>query len=426
MQHRWRSPHGKGEALPQLGASGWATAHPSSTPGAPGQRVPYELPTRNFGLYHAERVINTGPFGAVFTARHPGHLGLVVIKSLPPHLREAPLATLRLSREAHVLARVGSDHVVRLLDTGWTEETGPFLVLEYLEGVDLARVLEVQGSLPAPLAIEYLLQLCDALAVAHAQGIIHCDIRPENLLAMAGAQQPLLKLLDFGSCRCGPETFPYRDIGVVQQGKRVLLGTPAYLSPELIRERKTIDQRSDIWSMGVVLHELLTGQRLFSGTDAAEICRRVVRRQFRLESNSSVLPAPLRAVIARCLARRPAQRFRDVHELAAALRRVSVMPEGSRGMLTGTFQRSNGDDLPLPTRYVGTAYAPGQANERAAEKLVRKPSVSVPCVPKKTVAKTRWWVLALAVLGAGLALSAGLRECHIENLQRAMTRAITD
>src|SRR6187200_619337 len=164
MQHRSRSSHGKNEALTRLGASGWATAHPSSTPGAPGQGVPYELPTRNFGLYHAERVINKGPLGAVFTARHPNHLGLVVIKSLPPQLREDPLATLRLSREAHVLARVGGDHVVRLLDTGWTEWTGTFLVLEYLEGVDLAQVLQAQGALPLPVAVDYALQACEGLA----------------------------------------------------------------------------------------------------------------------------------------------------------------------------------------------------------------------------------------------------------------------
>lgn len=409
MQHRSRSPQGKGEAYQRLGASGWATAHPSSTPGAAGQRVPHELQTHDFGLYHAERVISKGPFGAVFTARHPQHLGLVVIKSLPPHLREAPAATLRLSREAHVLARVGGEHVVRLLDTGWTEWTGPFLVLEYLEGVDLAQVLQAQGALPLRVAVDYALQLCEGLAVAHAEGIVHCDIKPENLLLMAGGQQPLLKLLDFGSCRCGPETFPYRDISAAEPGARELLGTPAYMSPERIRQLETIDQRSDIWSLGVLLHELLTGQRLFSGMDPSEVCQRVLQHRFRLESDVRVLPAPLRAVVARCLARRPGHRFADVQELAAALRRVSSTPERSRGMRTGTFPLQ-ADDLRSAAGHGPAVSAPGPAEQRAADEQL--PSSSGPR------AKTRWWLLALAVLSAGLALSAGLRECHIDGFRR--------
>ena len=427
MQHRPRSPQGKGEVLRRLGGSGWATAHPSSTPGAPRQRLPSELQARNFGLYHPERVISRGRYGAVFTARHPNHLGLVVIKALLPHLREDPLATLRLSREAHVLARIKSEHVVRLLDTGWTEWTGPFLVLEYLEGVDLARVLEAQGPLPLPLAVDYALQLCEGLGVAHAGGIVHCDIKPENLLAMAGGQQPLLKLLDFGICRCGPETFPYRDIGATngaaEPAEQRLLGTPAYLSPERIRELETIDQRSDIWSVGVVLHELLTGHRLFSGANAADVCSRVVRHQFHLESEGSVLPAPLRAVIARCLARRPAHRFQDVHALAAALRRVISMPPGSRGMRTGTFPRQ-ASDLSLSPHYLDAANASGQADQLEVQELAAAPSASLP-----RGAKSRWWVVALAVLGAALALSAGLRDCHIENSRWVMmvtTRALAD
>jgi serine/threonine protein kinase len=429
MQHRSRNSQGrgKGEVLRRLGGSGWATAHPSSTPGAPRQRLPSELQARNFGLYHPERVISTGPYGAVFTARHPNHLGLVVIKALLPHLREDPLATLRLSREAHVLARIDSDHVVRLLDTGWTEWTGPFLVLEYLEGVDLARVLEAQGPLPLPLAVDYALQLCEALGVAHAGGIIHCDIKPKNLLAMAGSQQPLLKLLDFGICRCGPETFPYRDIGApegaTEHAERELIGTSAYMSPERIRDLKTIDQRSDIWSVGVVLHELLTGHRVFSGTDTADICRRIVKHQFHLESDGSVLPVPLRAVIARCLARRPAHRFQDVHALAAALRRVTSLPAGWRGMRTGTFPRQAGD-LSLLAHYTDAASASGQADPFAAQKLAPVPSASI-----ARGAKSRWWLIALAVLGAGLALSAGLRNCQIENsrwVTTVMTRALAD
>jgi serine/threonine protein kinase len=263
---------------------------------------------------------------------------VVVIKLLHPDLCHDPVSVARMSREAHVLAHIASERVVRLLDTGWTAEVGPYVVLEHLVGMDLQRMLETSGPLPLPLAVDYVLQACEGLAVAHASGIIHRDVKPENLFALRGSSSPQLKLLDFGIAQHGPESFPYREIAE-QSLEGPLLGTPAYMSPERIQELPSDDQRSDIWSLGVVLHELVTGRALFGRGDQAETCERVLSHSFELETNYEILPPPLRAVIARCLARRPADRYQSVEELAAALRRNVALPESWRGTLTGKFSR---------------------------------------------------------------------------------------
>ncbi|MEO8183440.1 MAG: serine/threonine-protein kinase [Deltaproteobacteria bacterium] len=305
----------------------------------------FYLQSSTFGGYRVERVLSTGSLGAVVCARHLLRDEVVVIKLLHPELRHDAVSMARLSREAHVLAHVASERVVRLLDTGWTDEVGPYVVLEHLVGMDLARMLETNGPLPLPLAVDYVLQACEGLGVAHARGITHRDLKPENLFAVRSGSAPALKLLDFGIAQHGPESFPYRDIVAEVEGEGPLLGTPEYMSPERIRELPSADQRSDVWSLGVVLHELLTGRTPFGrhrferSADQAEICERVVSHSFELETNRALLPPPVRAVIQRCLAPHPGQRYQTVEELAAALRRVAAMPERWRGTLTGKFSR---------------------------------------------------------------------------------------
>lgn len=357
---------------------------------AASERAPRSyLQASGFGGYRVERVLSTGTLGAVVSARHLVRDEVVVIKLLHPELRQDPVSMARLSREAHVLAHVANEHVVRLLDTGWTDEVGPYVVLEHLVGMDLARMLETNGPLPLALAVDYVLQACEGLGVAHARGITHRDLKPENLFAVRSGSAPCLKLLDFGIAQHGPESFPYREIVAEVEGEGPLLGTPAYMSPERIRELPSADQRSDVWSLGVVLHELLTGLTPFGRSDCerqeAEICARVMSHSFALESNRALLPPPVRAVIERCLARHPAERYQSVEELAAALRRVAAMPERWRGTLTGKFSRQ-------------------VLAEEGSSPYAAPPAVASTRVPRS--ARQRWgfgvW-LALALAGAALA-----------------------
>lgn len=299
---------------------------------------PFYLRASEFGGYRVERVLSTGALGAVVAARHRQQEQPVVIKLLHPELCSDAASCARISREAHVLARIPHPNIVRLLDTGWTELVGPYLVLEHLVGIDLARMLETRGPLPVQLAVDFLLQACDALSVAHGAGITHRDLKPENLFSVEPAG-PALKLLDFGIAQHGPESFPHREIAAARDSEGPLLGTPAYLSPERIHSLPNTDHRCDIWSLGVVLHELVTGHTPFGRDSASEVCARVLRYEFELESNRALLPSPLRAVILRCLARHPVSRYQSVQELADALRRATTLPDRCRGQLTGKFNR---------------------------------------------------------------------------------------
>jgi eukaryotic-like serine/threonine-protein kinase len=379
------------------------------------QSSPFRLRSSTFAGYRVERIISTGSMGSVVTARHHSRAELVVVKLLHPQLCDDPVSMSRISHEAHVLARVASEYVVRLLDAGWTALVGPYVVLEYLDGMDLARMLEQRGPLPAPLAVEYLLQACEALAVAHAAGITHRDIKPENLFAVAGGSAPQLKLLDFGIAQHGPESFPYRDVATANDAGGPLLGTPAYMAPERILDLPNTDQRSDIWSLGVVLHELLTGRSLFAREDVAETCARVVNHRFELEGDRSRLPLSLRGVIARCLARRLVDRFQSVRELAEALRKASVTPERSRGYLTGKYHRQaalSAVAAPAVTPAVTPAMSsPAQRPRSAATAAASpaRPRAANPSAPRSAARgqRARWllwsWLATALIALAGLA-----------------------
>ena len=297
------------------------------------------LPTEAIGRYHAERVLSTGAMGAVVTARERSSNDLVVIKLLHPQQRFDPVPVARIRQEARALAEVASEHVVRLVGTGWSEPIGPYLVLEFLAGIDLCRMLEQSGPLPLPLALDYLLQACDALGVAHAAGIVHLDVKPENFFVVADAE-PHLKLLDFGISRYVAPS-PLSASNMLEQcAEAQLVGTPSYMAPERLLEHSDVDHRSDIWSMGVVLHELLTGRSLFGSADVAETCARVVRNApVDLEPNRGVLPPPIRAIVERCLARNPEHRFQSVQELAAHVYNARILPDRWRGFLTGVFRK---------------------------------------------------------------------------------------
>lgn len=303
------------------------------------------------GRYRVERPIGEGAMGAVALARHVSLDETVAIKFLRPELRRDPVANARLAREAKALARIKSDHVARVLDVGATLSYGPYMVMEYLEGTDLGEVLESEGPLPVARAVECVLQLCEALTVAHTAGIVHRDIKPQNLFLARHGQFETLKILDFGIAEDLPPggapfaSAPGESSGgaaraAVAPGLSPVYGTPSYMAPERVRNDPGADHRSDIWSVGVVLHELVTGRATFDAPTITETCARIVSSApIELERDEAVLPSALRSIIARCLARDPAQRYQSVEELTAALAPLGTMHERFRGRSTGAFSR---------------------------------------------------------------------------------------
>jgi serine/threonine protein kinase len=316
------------------------------------------------GRYRVERPIGEGAMGVVALARHVSLDETVAVKFLPPELRRDPAANARLSREAKALARIKSDHVARVLDVGTTLSVGPYMVMEYLEGTDLGELLETEGPLPVARAVECVLQVCEALTVAHTAGITHRDIKPQNLFLARHGRFETLKILDFGiaedtapsSGSCPTEAPEAVDGEGSAPPPAPVYGTPSYMAPERVRNDADADHRSDIWSVGVVLHELVTGRGVFDAASIAETCAFIVSDEpIALERNLAILPASLRSIIARCLERDPERRYQSVEELAAALAPLATMHERFRGRSTGEFSRhliekqiAQNNSLPAP------------------------------------------------------------------------------
>jgi serine/threonine protein kinase len=355
------------------------------------------------GRYRVERPIGEGAMGSVALARHVSLDETVAIKFLRPELRRDPVATARLAREAKALARIKSDHVARVLDVGVTLSVGPYMVMEYLEGVDLGQVLDTEGPLTVPRAVECVLQVCEALTVAHTAGIIHRDIKPQNLFLARHGRFETLKILDFGIAEDTPSAQAHAgDAGEPASSKdpffsgeplssrepapdgeaapssrppstAAVFGTPSYMAPERVHNDPEADHRSDIWSVGVVLHELLTGRAIFDADSITETCARIVSDEpIVLEQDDATLPPSLRAIIARCIERDPARRYQSVEELAAALAPLATMHERFRGRSTGAFsQHLMEEELALrhglaSARWSRVAAAPGTWQHAAA------------------------------------------------------------
>lgn len=267
------------------------------------------------GKYRVERIIGQGGMGTVVRARHTLLEQDVAIKVLATELAEDPQYAARFLREAQTAVSIKGEHVVRVLDVGTRENGAPFMVMEYLDGQDLGAVIETSGPLHIADAIDYVLQSSEALAEAHVAGLTHRDIKPSNLfLAKRSDGSPLVKLLDFGIAKPAAVT----DTRLTATG--AAMGSPSYMSPEQVRNAKNVDHRSDIWSLGASLHELLTGVPPFRAETFPALCAAIIADEpTALREKRKDAPLELEAVITKCLEKKPEGRYADVGELARAL-----------------------------------------------------------------------------------------------------------
>ena len=265
--------------------------------------------------YRIEEVIGQGGMSIVYRARHLSLDNEVALKVLSPAALLVPEYVTRLEREARAASRIRSQHVARVHDIGKMPDGAPFLVMEHLEGSDLAGVLAKRGPLSVELAIMCILQACDAIAEAHAMGVTHRDLKPANLFMTDGPDgMPCVKVLDFGIARSRRGALsPLTDPGVV-------LGTPSYMAPEQMEGSDKVDARADIWALGTILFELLAGRVPCAGEQLPKIFIEILRsKPPRLSSLRDDIPAALDEVVARCLAIEPDHRYQSVAELAWAL-----------------------------------------------------------------------------------------------------------
>jgi predicted Ser/Thr protein kinase len=270
------------------------------------------------GKFRIERVLGEGGMGVVVAAKHLQLDETVALKFLRAHASSDPDALARFAREARAAAKLKSEHVARVLDAGIADDGTPYIVMEYLEGRTLGRVLEDQGRLDVATAAEYGIQACEGLAEAHARGIVHRDIKPENLFIVERSQGwRVLKILDFGISKFEVA----RGAGDPNISTQSMMGSPCYMSPEQLRSTASVDHRTDIWSLGATLFELLAGGTAYrAGQTLPQLIAAILEQPTpRLVDFWPDVPEELSAIIALCMAKDREKRFGTAAEVALAL-----------------------------------------------------------------------------------------------------------
>jgi cytochrome c peroxidase len=269
------------------------------------------------GKYRVERVLGIGGMGIVVAARHEQLDQRVAIKFVRDEALGNEDAVARFLREARAAVKLRSEHAAKVLDVGTLESGAPYMVMEYLEGSDLAGVLSEQGPLPVEVAAEYIAQACEAVAEAHAAGIVHRDLKPQNLfLTRTVGGGASVKVLDFGVSK----TLANSSGGGSLTQTRSMLGSPLYMSPEQMRSSRDVDARSDVWALGVVLFQLLTNRWPYEAETMPELVLKVVTEAPQsLADLRDDIPQAMIDVVERCLKKEPSERYANAAELGLAL-----------------------------------------------------------------------------------------------------------
>ena len=354
--------------------------------------------------YRVERVIGAGGMGLVVAARHVALDELFAIKLMLPSFAADREAQQRFLREARAAARLKGDHVAKVQDVGCLADGTSYMVMEYLAGEDLKKVIRKQGPLPVERAVEYTLQACKALREAHALGIVHRDIKSANLMLVPRPDgPPRVKLIDFGISK---HTGAVDDL----TANNWTGGSPLYMPPEQIRSAKRVDVRADVWSIGVVLYELLAGTTPFRATSIAAVMHRVLYEDpTPIGDLRELLPPALSSAVMRCLSKRPEDRFPSVDALMEAL--VAALPgavsEAGEGIVVTPPARVSLPSTPYETVASG---APASVTTACAAPRLSNTDLgfgpvpsAVPPPPSGTVAPARR-ALRAAVVAALVAV----------------------
>jgi serine/threonine-protein kinase len=272
------------------------------------------------GKYRVVRLIGEGGMGSVYEAVHEGLNARVALKLLHPDLAKTGLGP-RFLQEARAAARIKSPHVVSVSDVDQTAGGLPFMVLEFLEGKTLQALYEhlyKNGeSLPYADALDFAIQICEGVEAAHEAGIVHRDLKPDNVMITSGHKgAPLLKLLDFGIAKLEDKSDPKS----VRTRPGVIMGTPEYMAPEQAFAADTADTRADVFSLGVMIFEMLAGHRPVGGDEPTEIALAYLTGRIpHIRDLSPTVPPEIDAVVFKAMAPKPADRLQSVKLLRESL-----------------------------------------------------------------------------------------------------------
>ena len=320
-------------------------------------------PPGQIGAYTIDRELGRGGMGVVYLGRDTRLDRLVAIKALPEHLAQDPDRLNRFQREARTLASLSHPNVAGIF--GVEEHEGAkYLILEYVEGETLVDRLD-RGSLPIDDALEIAAQIAAGVEAAHEQGVIHRDLKPGNVIVTPEGDA---KVLDFGLARIeetssssvgGMSASPTLTTPAIQHSPTIpgaILGTAAYMSPEQARGRK-VDKRTDIWSFGVVLYEMLTGASPFHGETVSDSIGAVLHKEVDLDRLPADTPAMVRHVLRRCLDRDKAKRYHDIGDVRLDL--LSTSPSSGEADRTPSSSRSRIISAALVTGAIALGVAGG-------------------------------------------------------------------
>ncbi|MGD0529805.1 MAG: serine/threonine-protein kinase [Polyangiaceae bacterium] len=354
------------------------------------------------GKYRVERILGAGGMGVVVAAHHIQLDERVALKFLLPEALANPEAVGRFVREARAAVKIKGEHVARVSDVGELENGAPYIVMEHLEGMDLSAWLKQRGPLPIELAVDFVLQTCEAIANAHVLGIIHRDLKPANLFCVRRTDGQLsIKVLDFGISKVTVAGAGGHEL----TRTNALVGSPLYMSPEQMQSSRGVDTRTDIWSLGIVLFELLTDRAPFAAEAVTELAIKIAVdpappvRTFRAD-----VPPGLEQVIATCLEKDRARRYPSVGELAVALQGFgSRQAQASVERILGTLRQAGVSwDVAPPS-----GMDPPRTSQVPATAVIRNTSAS--WGRSSATSKPRAWallsvsavVLLLLVVGVG-------------------------
>jgi serine/threonine protein kinase len=276
------------------------------------------------GKYLIEELIKRGGMGAVYRGKHVLMDKTVAIKVLRPSLAVDDAVVARFSREAKAASRISHPHAVSVTDFGEAETGVVFLVMEYLDGRTLKEIIRGEGPMPLNRVVEIVRQVTGALDAAHAQGVVHRDLKSDNIMLSQTNGGDWAKVLDFGIAKIQqPANVKDADF----TAPNVVVGTPQYMSPEQCSQTQPLDARSDVYSLGVIVYEMLAGRVPFTGESATMIMMQHVQdAPPSILATRPDLPAAVDQVVVRALAKHPADRFQTAGELSAALSAAAAGP----------------------------------------------------------------------------------------------------